>query len=30
MDKWEEIIPKDWTLCEMPDWMKASEKQVIT
>jgi len=26
---WEEIIPKDLTLGEMPDWMKASERQII-
>ena len=26
---WEDIIPKDWTLCEIPSFMKCDEKQVI-
>lgn len=28
--KWEDIIPKDWTLGDMPEWMKCCEKQVIS
>ncbi len=27
---WEDIIPNDWTLGEMPDWMIPNEKQIIS